>query len=82
MSDESCARRVAVRLLNTRDIIRDALIGQIGDTFDCTRSWSAWSVGTMSENDFVPVVERMDDIVDAVIKKLGEPNETSLTSCL
>jgi hypothetical protein len=52
MNEESVARQVASRLLNTRGIIREAILEQIGDSFDCIRCWSAWSVGTMTDNDY------------------------------
>lgn len=39
-------------------------------TYDCTRDWQAWHVGTMRESDFVLIVEsaeRIDEIVEAVL---------------
>jgi hypothetical protein len=39
-------------------------------TYDCTRDWQAWRVGTMRENDFMPIAEideRIDEIVEAVL---------------
>lgn len=51
-------------------VLRDAIAEAIGlDTYDCTRVWSAWGYGTMSPDDFVPIVqceERLQEIVDAV----------------
>lgn len=35
------------------DLIADGLRG----TYHCTRVWSAWGIGTMSEDDFSPVEE-------------------------
>jgi len=71
--DEQRANAVACRLLNTVSTIREVLIDQLGDSFDCTRDWGAWSVGTMSDADFVPVADRIDDIVEAIRVKLEGP---------
>lgn len=59
---------------NLRDIIAQA-IG--GDTYDCVRVWSAWGVGTMSEDDFVPVVDqeaRLYEIADACLDEFARLN--------
>jgi hypothetical protein len=64
------ARRVASRLLDRNKTIREVLIDQLGDSFDCTRDWNAWSVGTMRDSDFVPVADRIDSIVEAIRVKL------------
>lgn len=47
--------------------IHNALAAELGSVYDCTRVWSAWSVGTMSEDDFVPTSERMGEFVAAVL---------------
>lgn len=61
-----------------RDALRDLLAGAIGgDTYDCTRVWSAWGVGTMSEDDFVPVVEqdaRLYEIADSFLAEVAKLN--------
>lgn len=52
-----------------REAARDALSAELGQAMDCTRVWSAWGVGTMSEDDFQLLAdndERLDDIIDAV----------------
>lgn len=55
--------------------LRDALIEQlgaeIGDSYDCTRVWSAWSHGTMSQQDFVPVDDRLGDIVEGLLERIA-----------
>lgn len=60
-------------------LVHDALANEIGsDAYDCTRVWGGWSVGTMTQDDFVPVIERLDDISRAVIhalKACGKPGE-------
>lgn len=59
-----------------RGIALGNLEEEIGLAFDCTRVWEAWSVGTMGQDDFVPITERIDDLVDAAI----EPFTTALTA--
>lgn len=64
--------------LPDRDTLRD-IIAQVigGDTYDCTRVWSAWSVGTMSDDDFVPVVDqeaRLYEITDACLEEFTRLN--------
>jgi len=55
----------------TSEQLRERLLEAIGSelvgVYDCTRVWEAWSVGTMSQNDFVPSDERLDEIVDTVM---------------
>lgn len=63
--------------LPTREEMAD-LVGETigGDTYDCTRVWSAWGVGTMSEDDFVPISqERLYEMADAYINRLKELNQ-------
>lgn len=52
--------------------LRDALIerlgAEVGDAYDCTRVWSAWGCGTMSQSDFVPVDDRLGDIVEGLLE--------------
>lgn len=68
---------VAVALPD-RDTLRDLIAQAIGgDTYDCTRVWSAWSVGTMSSDDFVPVVDqeaRLYEITDACLEEFTRLN--------
>ena len=44
--------------------IQEALLATLDDSLDCTRVWSAWGYGTMGQDDFVPVLERLDELVD------------------
>lgn len=39
------------------EALEDAIRSGLSCTYHCTRVWSAWSVGTMSEDDFEPVDE-------------------------
>ncbi len=52
------------------DVLLDAVADAIGPgTYDCSRVWSAWGYGTMSEDDFTPIINdinRLQEIVDAV----------------
>lgn len=51
--------------------LREAVRASLGEALDCTRVWSAWSYGTMSESDFVQVAdddERVEEIVYAVVE--------------
>jgi hypothetical protein len=54
-----------------RDFLTAALEAELGDAYDCTRVWSAWGYGTMSENDFRPVNNRLDEIVDGLLVTLA-----------
>lgn len=52
------------------DPIRDAVAAALGEAYDCTRTWAAWGVGTMSQDDFQLVAEdpdRVDEIVTAAL---------------
>lgn len=40
----------------------DAMVEQLGDLYCCGRVWSAWSYGTMHEDDF-SIASEDDDIV-------------------
>lgn len=58
------------------EAVREAIAGMLGDTYDCTRVWSAWSVGTMGPGDFVPVAEdddRLQELAVAAIDASGAP---------
>jgi hypothetical protein len=58
----------------TREQVCTAVAESLGDAYDCTRVWSAWGVGTMSQADFSLVAEddsRVAEIADAAISALG-----------
>lgn len=56
-----------------RDAIATALASELAhDTYDCTRVWSAWQVGTMGEDDFSPIGDRLDEIVETVISAIAK----------
>ena len=53
-----------------RESLREAVAGSLNSTYVCGRVWSAWQVGTMTEDDFVPFSdceEAIDAVVDAAI---------------
>ncbi|KVP75453.1 hypothetical protein WJ96_07025 [Burkholderia ubonensis] len=57
-----------------REQVCSAVAEALGDAYDCTRVWSAWSVGTMSQDDFARVADddgRVGEIADAAIAALG-----------
>lgn len=56
--------------------VRDALADCLADTYDCTRVWSAWSYGTMGEDDFSPIAEddhRLQELSFAALEAAGVP---------
>lgn len=57
-----------------REAVVAAIAEALGDALDCTRVWSAWGAGTMSEEDFRQVAddpERVAEIADAAIAAIG-----------
>jgi len=57
-----------------RESIRDAVADSMTGLYHCGRVWSAWGVGTMSEDDFSPAGEDeeiLDNITDAVISAIA-----------
>lgn len=58
---------------DVRERLCDALSEALGDALDCMRVWSAWGVGTMSQNDFQLVTDdpdRIEELVDAALSVL------------
>jgi dihydrofolate reductase (trimethoprim resistance protein) len=53
-----------------REAIHNALSSELGDTYDCGRVWDAWHVGTMGEDDFTPVNDRVGEITETVLAAL------------
>jgi hypothetical protein len=56
-----------------RTSVQDNVVQALGDAYDCTRKWSAWSIGTMNQDDFHLVVQdesRVADIVSAALDAL------------
>ncbi len=56
------------------EAIRDAIAENMTGLYYCCRTWSAWNVGTMSQNDFWPAGdddEIIQNITDGVIAALS-----------
>lgn len=56
-----------------REQVRDAVARALTGVYYCSRVWSAWSYGTMSEDDFAPAAEDdnvLDNIVDSAIRAM------------
>jgi hypothetical protein len=57
-----------------REEVCTAVETVLGDAYDCTRVWSAWGVGTMSQDDFSLVssdAARVAEIADAAMTAMG-----------
>lgn len=46
------------------DVVIQATAEAIGDAYDCVRVWEAWSVGTMTSDDFLPVADDGDRVAE------------------
>ncbi len=64
-----------------REKVRDAIAEALGDMiFCCTRQWSAWGYGTMSQNDFVLASEDdgiLDELTDAAVSAIDHAIATA-----
>jgi hypothetical protein len=51
--------------------IAEIIAEELGECFTCGRVWSAWQVGTMSEDDFTPIAETdiPREIAEAIVNK-------------
>lgn len=57
-----------------KEAVSEAIREALGGALDCNRVWSAWGVGTMSEDDFSQVADdpaRVEEITDAVLSALA-----------
>jgi hypothetical protein len=62
--------------------LRTALAEALGCVYVCNRTWSAWGVGTMTQDDFYPVAESddmLDSLVEAVAKSTPPAAAVTLT---
>jgi hypothetical protein len=54
--------------------LREKIIKVLGPelygAYDCIRVWEAWSYGTMSQDDFVPVEDRLGEIAESLLKEI------------
>lgn len=76
---EASLARVNVPVKNLREILSAAIASEIAPCgYDCTRVWEAWHVGTMSQDDFEPMIDRLDDIVETVARAIeAAPQEAA-----
>lgn len=61
-----------------KEAVDEAIATALGDAYDCTRTWSAWSYGTMGPEDFSLVAEdsdRLREITDAAIQAVLQSSE-------
>lgn len=80
MTDERAEPVQRLSDAGLREKLHDALASELEyGAYDCTRVWEAWSVGTMSQDDFVPVTERLDDIVSTVLAAIESAIQTKAT---
>jgi hypothetical protein len=58
----------------TPEALAELIAPMLAGTYHCNRVWSAWHVGTMSEDDFAPVEESdtPHEIADAILAALPE----------
>lgn len=68
--------------LKQLEVVRDALAQTLGDAYDCTRVWSAWGIGTMSQDDFSLVAEDDDRLHDLAIAALDASGVADLLEAL
>jgi len=60
-----------------RQKLADALYASLAGSYDCSRVWEAWSVGTMTANDFTPMEDRALEIADDIIDALRAAQEST-----
>lgn len=73
MERQDCSKQ-SVPAEVPREFVMDAIAQALGDAYDCTRVWSAWGYGTMSQDDFHLIAEdgdRLSEIADAAIMVMG-----------
>jgi hypothetical protein len=51
--------------------LRTALADALGCVYVCNRTWSAWGVGTMTQDDFYPAAES-DDVLDSLVEAVAK----------
>lgn len=61
-----------------KESVDEAIAAALGDAYDCTRVWDAWSYGTMGPDDFSLVAEdsdRLREITEAAIQAVLQSPE-------
>jgi hypothetical protein len=62
-----------------KNTLADTVADNTGDTYWCKRVWSAWSYGTMTQEDFEPLGESndfLDDVSKSLYEKIYEMHES------
>lgn len=62
---------VLVEKVDPKEYLKSQVAEALGDTLVCTRAWSAWSYGTMSEEDFYSAHED-DELVNSIVESVLE----------
>jgi len=60
------------RVVDRENLLKH-LRSEFSDSYDCTRVWESWSVGTMGEDDFEPIIDRLEEIADGILSVLTHP---------
>ena len=68
---QAVSSKAAIPIAELRVALQRGLIATLGDVYDCTRVWSAWSYGTMDANDFAPVLDRLDELIDELVFQIA-----------
>jgi ABC-type transporter Mla subunit MlaD len=59
------------------------LYDELSESYDATRVWEAWSVGTMGQDDFVPVNDRLESIIEGLfphVQAFADQQTAALTA--
>lgn len=58
----------------TKEVLTDLIEEHLYGVYHCTRVWSAWHVGTMSQDDFIEArgSELAPDLADAILDNLAD----------
>ena len=51
-------------------VLRETLAAALTSTYVCGRVWSAWGIGTMSQDDFIPASE-CDELLDELVSSVN-----------
>ena len=54
-----------------QSVIAGVLEAEWSESYDCARVWSAWGYDTMGEDDFEPVINRIDQIATGIASALA-----------
>lgn len=70
----------ALNLTGLHDAVMNALNDELAHgAYDCKRVWEAWNINTMSEGDFSPVSDRIEDIASHVVNEISAISKVTVT---